>query len=104
MVAVAELRIAPPRALPAEAPLLPSAPRTRLLVNALLEIVSVAVPRFARAPPTAPPTLPNGLVLGSPTAWLLARTSSESVRLPKFRIPPPALARTGELPLARPSL
>src|SRR5712691_6618372 len=99
MVAVAELRIAP-----AEAPLLPSAPWARLLVNALLEMVSVAVPRFATPPPAAPPTLPNGLVLGSPTAWLLDRTSLESVSLPKFKIPPPVLARTGERPLARPSI
>src|SRR5262245_11473351 len=101
MLAAAELTIAPPTPLPAETTLLPSAPRAWLLVNALLEMVSVAVPRFATAPPLP---LPNGLALGSPTAWLLDRTSLESVRLPKFKMPPPVLARTGALPLARPSV
>jgi hypothetical protein len=75
-----------------------------LLVNALLEMVNVLVPRFARPPPRAVPGLPSGLVLASPTAWLLDRTSLESVRLPRFKIPPPVQARTGLLPLARPSV
>src|SRR5262245_31615865 len=102
-LAVAKLRMAPPWALPAEAPLLRSAPSAWFAVKALLEMVSDAEPRFATAPPRAAPTRPVGLVLGSPTAWLLDRTTLASVRRPKFKIPPPALARTGELPLARPS-
>src|SRR5947208_17007197 len=103
MLAVVELMMAPPRALPAELPLLPSAPRAWLLVKALLEMVSVAVPRFATPPPRAPPTLPVGLVPASPTARLLDRTTLASVSRPKFKIPPAALASRGELPLARPS-
>src|SRR5262249_22003314 len=62
---------APPLALPAEVPLLPSAPNARLLMKEQLEMVSVAVPRFARAPPRAPPGRPVGLLLASPIAWLL---------------------------------
>src|SRR5204863_6576821 len=104
MLAVAEVMMAPPRAPPAEFPLLPSAPRAWLPVSALLVMVSEPEPRFATPPPRAPPALPVGLVPASPTARLLDRTTLASVRLPKFRIPPPALARTGEPPLARPSV
>src|SRR5215470_5680073 len=43
-------RMAPPTALPAELPLLPSAPRAWLPVNVLPDTVSE--PRFASAPPT----------------------------------------------------
>src|SRR5262245_20164666 len=93
---------APPLALPAEVPLLPSAPNARLLMKEQLEMVSVAVPRFARAPPRAPPGRPVGLLLASPIAWLLDNTSLERVRFPKFKTAPPVLASTGELPLARP--
>src|SRR5262249_60205994 len=81
-----------------------SAPGAWFGGKALLERVSGPDPRFAPAPPRAAPTLPVGLVPASPTAWLLDRTSLASVRLPKFKIPPPVLARTGELPLARPSV
>ena len=100
---MAEFKMAPPTALPAELPLLPSAPRAWLPVKALLETVSVPYRDSRRRRRRAPPTRPDGLVLASPTARLLDRTSLERVRLPKFKIAPPVLARTGELPLARPS-
>ena len=94
--------MAPPWAEPAPLPLLPSTPRTRLPRKAQPETASVPAPTFARPPPKALPGLPNASLEGSPTASLSDRTSPVSVRLPRFRIPPPTPASTGELSLARP--